>query len=424
MMDNIEKILMDYTDQNKSELFSLLSKLIRFDSQNYITSGKERECADFIKTLYLKLGLETELYSPDDIEGITSHPGYLPGRGLKDRPNVSGVLFGENRELDVMIAAHIDTMPVGDKTKWSVDPFGGEIKDGRIYGLGSGDNKFGIAGNYFALKALKECGVRLKKTIVLTSYVDEEYGGGDGALAACLKYPCKVYANLDGGNYEMWVASLGGCGYRIDVNTNFITDSAKYIADALYKIKTEVEKIGKRRKKELHENPLFAGTDMERSAYRLMEFCCGNSGSNLGNGFLEFVFYSTSTKEQVEKDLSECLTTLATYFEKHHITVSGFYPTTRFFGYYNTKNHTGAVSIMKKAAEETSGVPVKTSGACLSDLSLFLPYGSEESFNFGILRDFSLYGGAHQPDEYVECEQFLNHTKAMILFLIRYCGIV
>ena len=204
---------------------------------------------------------------------------------------------------------------------------------------------------------------------------------------------------------------------------NFVTDSAKPVTDALYKIKAEVEKIAKRRKAELHANPLYAGTDMERSVYRLMEFTCGSFGSNLGSGFLNFVFYTTSTKEQIEKELSESLDRLAPYFRKHDLTVSGFKPTTRFFGYHETKDQTGAVRAMKKAAEDVSGRKVKTTGSCLTDLSLFLPYGSAESFNFGILRDFSLAGGAHQPDEYVECEQFLHHTKAMILFLVRYCGI-
>jgi len=422
-MNSIEKKLMQYADQHQGELFSLLTDLLKFDSQNFITSGREKDCAAYIKTLYLDLGLETQMYSPDEIEGITVHPGYLAGRGLTDRPNVSGVLYGESKDFDVMLAAHIDTMPVGDRAKWTVDPFGGEMKEGRIYGLGAGDNKFGIAGSYFALKVLQACGIKLKKTVVLTSYIDEEYGGGDGALAACLKYPCKVIANLDGGNYEMWVASLGGGGYRIDVKTNFMTDSAAPVTNALFKIKSEVEKLGKRRKAELHGNPLYKGTDMERSAYRLMEFTCGNFGSNLDTGFLNFVIYTTSKKEQIEKELTEIMEKLSPYFIKHDLTVSGFKPTTRFFGYHETKDLTGAVSAMRKAAGETSGMKVKTTGSCLSDLSLFLPYGSEESFNFGILRDFSLYGGAHQPDEYVECEQFLHHTKAMILFLIRYCGI-
>ena len=422
-MNNIERKLLDYADQHKGELFSQLSRLVQFDCQNFITTGREKDCAAYIKTLYSTLGLDAEMYSPDDIPGIAEHPGYLPGRGLSDRPNVSGVLYGEDTGPGVMIAAHIDTMPAGDRNNWTVDPFGGEIKDGRIYGLGAGDNKFGIAGGLFALQVLKAAGIRLKKTVVLTSYVDEEYGGGDGALAACLKYPCQVYANLDGGNYEMWVASLGGSGYSIEVKTDFNTDTATPVTDALFMIKAELEKLAETRRKELHDNPLYIGTDMERSVYRLVEFTCGSFGSDLGRGSLKFVLYTTSKKECIEKELSNILETLSPYFKEHSLSSSGFVPNTRFFDYHETKDSTGAVAAMKKAAEDAAGTAVKASGACLSDLSIFLSYGSVESFNFGIMRDFSLRGGAHQPDEYVECEQFLNHAKAMILFLVRYCGI-
>jgi len=422
-MKDIEDKLLDYADKHKDELFLLLRNLLAFDSQNFITSGREKDCAAYIRKEYADLGLETAMYSPDEIDGIKRHPGYLAGRGLADRPNVGGVFYGTDKTLEVMLAAHIDTMPVGDIKKWTVDPFVNEIKDGRIYGLGAGDNKFGIAGSIFAIRVLNELNIRLKKTVVLTSYVDEEYGGGDGALAACLKYPCRVYANLDGGNYEMWVASLGGGGYNIEVKADFITDTATYVTDALFAIKAELEVLGKRRQEELHNNPLFLGTDMENSAYRLMEFNCGKFGTDLNMGSLKFVIYTTSQKEKIEEELSEILRKLAPYFEKHNLSTSGFTPTTRFFGYHETKDSTGAVSAMKKAAEDAAAAAVNTTGACLSDLSIFLSYGSEESFNFGILRDFKLYGGAHQPDEYVECEQFLNHTKALILFLIRYCGI-
>ena len=77
---------------------------------------------------------------------------------------------------------------------------------------------------------------------------------------------------------------------------------------------------------------------------------------------------------------------------------------------------------MKQAAEEVSGRPVGISGACLSDLSVFLKYGSSVSLNFGLVRDFKLYGGAHQFDEFVEQKELREHCKALALFLLRWCG--
>lgn len=171
----------------------MLTGLLKFDTQNFITHGREKECQYHIADLYREIGMETDIYSPDSVPHIKEHPGYLSSRGMEDRPNVTGICYGADNERRVMIAAHTDTMSIGDSNKWTVDPFGGIIKDGRIYGLGAGDNKFGIAGGYFAFKVLKECGIKLKKTVLLTAYTDEEYGGGDGTLAACLKYPCDAF---------------------------------------------------------------------------------------------------------------------------------------------------------------------------------------------------------------------------------------
>jgi Acetylornithine deacetylase/Succinyl-diaminopimelate desuccinylase and related deacylases len=423
-LNQTEKQVLDYLEGNKDELFTLLSKLLKFDSQNFITHGREKECQEYITDLYRKLGLETEMYSPDSIPGIKEHPGYLPGRGMEDRPDVTGIWYGEDREERVMLAAHTDTMPVGDPAKWTVDPFGGEIKDGYIYGLGAGDNKFGIAGSYFVIKALKECGIKLKNTVLLTAYSDEEYGGGNGALASCLKYPCRTYVNLDGGNYDMWVSALGGGGFDIDVQSIKPTDTASPIVNALYMIKSEVEAMGGLRREEMHNNRLYTGSDMERSAFRLMQFSCGSFGSNLDSGKLVFVIYTDKPKEKIYKELDSIMQKVKPVLEKAGLTTEGFKPTTRFFNYVETDMTDPAVDIMTKAAEETAGKPVKQCGACLSDLSIFLTYGSKTSFNFGIIRDFSLKGGAHQPDEYVECKQFLEHTKALALFLIRYCGVI
>ena len=419
----LEKKVLSLADDRKEELYAMLSKLLQFDSQNFITSGREMECAKYIKQQYEAIGLETELYSPDSIPDIKEHSGYLSGRGLENRPNVSGILYGQDRDSKVMVAAHIDTMPVGDPARWTVDPFGGEIKDGRIYGLGAGDNKFGIAGSLFALKILKACNIQLKKSVVLTAYSDEEYGGGDGALAACLKYPCETYVNLDGGNYDMWVAALGGGGFEIRVKTDYTTDTAEPITDALYMIKDELRPFAARRVKEMHNNPLYTGSDMERSAFRLMQFTSGSFGSDLDTGTLSFVIYTDKTKEEIAAELNEIIKKIDPKLKECRMSTKGFMHTTRFFTYMETLDQLGAVEIMKTAAEEVCGHPIKKCGSCLSDLSVFLQYGSVSSFNFGIIRDFSLYGGAHQPDEYVDCKQFLEHTKSMLLFLIRYCGV-
>ena len=186
-MTDSENRVIGYISQYRSQLYRVLSDLIGYDSQNFITSGREQKCAEHIHKLYEAEGLVPELYYPDNVPGVTSHSEYQSGRGTDTRPNVTGVFSGESADPACMLAAHIDTMPVGDLSKWSLNPFGGTLQDGRIYGLGACDNKVGIAAALFAVRSLRACGIKLKKSVVLSAYADEEYGGGGGALACCLK---------------------------------------------------------------------------------------------------------------------------------------------------------------------------------------------------------------------------------------------
>ena len=45
----------------------------------------------------------------------------------------------------------------------------------------------------YALKAIIKCGLKLKQGVILSAYCDEEYGGGNGSITSCVKYPCDVY---------------------------------------------------------------------------------------------------------------------------------------------------------------------------------------------------------------------------------------
>jgi succinyl-diaminopimelate desuccinylase len=73
---------------------------------------------------------------------------------------------------------HVDVVPAGDG--WTVDPFGGVVRDGRIYGRGACDMKAGIAAAVFAADAISRSGVALPGTIEISGTVDEESGGFAG----------------------------------------------------------------------------------------------------------------------------------------------------------------------------------------------------------------------------------------------------
>ena len=77
----------------------------------------------------------------------------------------------------IAVLAHLDVVPEGDG--WDHDPYGGEIVDGRMYGRGTGDDKGPGVAALFAMKAIVDAGIPLKKRCRLILGCDEESGMED-----------------------------------------------------------------------------------------------------------------------------------------------------------------------------------------------------------------------------------------------------
>ncbi|YCK38926.1 M20 family metallopeptidase [Actinomadura sp. ATCC 39365] len=75
------------------------------------------------------------------------------------RPNVVAVVEGGGGDgPTLMFEGHTDVVTEGDLSTWTVDPFGGEIRDGRLWGRGSADMKSGLAATLYATRALQLAG--------------------------------------------------------------------------------------------------------------------------------------------------------------------------------------------------------------------------------------------------------------------------
>ncbi len=79
----------------------------------------------------------------------------------------------------IMLHAHIDTVPIAhdEAGKWSVDPYAAVVKDGRLYGKGSVDDKAPLAAMMIALQHAAQHVERLRGTLVLVAAAEEEVGG-------------------------------------------------------------------------------------------------------------------------------------------------------------------------------------------------------------------------------------------------------
>lgn len=92
---------------------------------------------------------------------------------------VGEVVFGSGNDKDgVAVLCHVDVVPEGDLSKWSVPPYRATEKDGYLYGRGVVDDKGSLAVCLYALKSLKDEGFIPSKKIKLILGCDEESGWG------------------------------------------------------------------------------------------------------------------------------------------------------------------------------------------------------------------------------------------------------
>jgi succinyl-diaminopimelate desuccinylase len=150
------------------ELVDFTAGMIRIPTVN--PPGEHYEdCARYIGDRLASLGFETEYIAA---EGRPEHTRQHP------RLNVVGTRHGVRPRPTVHLNGHFDVVPVGQG--WTVDPFAGLVRDGRVYGRGACDMKAGIAAAAYAAEAIRRAGVAVPGTIEVSGTVDEESGGFAG----------------------------------------------------------------------------------------------------------------------------------------------------------------------------------------------------------------------------------------------------
>ena len=95
--------------------------------------------------------------------------------------------IGEDSGRSLVLNGHVDVVSAEPLDRWTKEPFGAEVADGRMYGRGSCDMKGGVAAMLLGVEAALAAGP-LPGRLVYQSVIEEECGG-NGALAAVLAGP-------------------------------------------------------------------------------------------------------------------------------------------------------------------------------------------------------------------------------------------
>src|SRR4030066_241793 len=97
------------------------------------------------------------------------------------RPNIITYLHGEDNVERLWIITHLDVVPAGEESLWTITkPYEPRFADNRVYGRGSEANGQSLVASIFAAKALKQLGLKPKRTLALAFVADEEQGSTFG----------------------------------------------------------------------------------------------------------------------------------------------------------------------------------------------------------------------------------------------------
>ena len=148
-----------YARDNEKQFLKDLEELLKIDT--VLVEQPEVKEAPFgynlVKALdyMLKLG-EKEGFITKNIDNVAGH-----------------IEYGEGEEI-IGVLSHLDVVPTGEG--WKYPPFEPVVEDGKIYARGALDDKGACIAALYALKALKENGVKLNKKVRLIYGTDEETG--------------------------------------------------------------------------------------------------------------------------------------------------------------------------------------------------------------------------------------------------------
>jgi succinyl-diaminopimelate desuccinylase len=160
--------VLNEVDAARDEIVQCAAELVRIPTVNP-PGDCYRDCATAVGRHLHQCGFDVWFL---EAEGLAEHTRSHP------RVNVLGHRAGRSARPLIHLNGHLDVVPAG--AGWTVGPFDGVVRDGRLYGRGSCDMKAGLAAAIYATEAIRRAGVELDATLEVSGTVDEESGGFAG----------------------------------------------------------------------------------------------------------------------------------------------------------------------------------------------------------------------------------------------------
>lgn len=217
-----------------------LQTLVRFDTTN--PPGDEGPAIEFLAGRLREAGIEPTILESDG------------------RPNLVARIEGDGSGGEpLLMAGHVDVVPV-DREMWTTDPFGGEIRDGYMYGRGTIDMKYMVIHSLTAMLEVAKSGKKPSRDLIFAAVADEETGCEHGSRYLVEHHPDLVRAEYMLGEfggfsldikgtryYPIQVAEKGACQFRMTAKGDPGHGSVPHRNNAVVKLAEAIHELGTRR---------------------------------------------------------------------------------------------------------------------------------------------------------------------------------
>ena len=448
MKTSIEQKISSWVGENSDSLIDELKAFLRIPS----LTGHEGEAQKFVKAQYEKLGMEVDVFEPDVRELFEKYPeiaqfptsfepeldlvipttdictyeqwlesGYADRLNYNGRPNVVGTLKGAGGGRSLILNGHIDSVTLGDISRWEHDPFGAEQVGTRIYARGSSDMKGGILACAKAVEALQAIGVKLRGDVICQSVVNEEHAG-NGALACVARgYKADAAICADGG-FTIKTSTGGGIYWKIKVVGREVHTGGRWYGEKMYGV-SAIEKAA------LVINSLC---EMEKQAN------LNGIRLSLGIGTINGGTYATNTARECIvsgvayftaamgvgeggiKAVKELLRDAINKAADEDAWLSENRPELSFLHYddaYVYPEGHDLLPVMLAAGEDILGKTLPIRSASALDARHLGNRGDTPCLTCGPGN-----GPAQSPNEFIDTEDYLNYIKFLALAVYRWCN--
>lgn len=388
------------------------------------TLGNEALVQRYIAAELDRMGLTPDVWDVDHA-AIARMPGYsLPEWSYQGRPNVTSLWksrSGTGKSL--ILNGHIDVVPIGPEHFWTFDPFGAEVREGRMYGRGAADMKAGVSAMIYAVRALKDMGIALSGDVVLQSVIEEECTG-NGTLATLARgLEADAAIIPEPFNQTVLVAQVGVLWARVTVRgagahvlgadravNAFL--KARPLVDAVI----ELERIVQSEEK----HPAFADVPHPLN-YNVGTVRSGDWPSSVPSECtleIRISAYPGADLAEVQRRFREHLLDAS----RRDAWLAEHPPEIGFFGFqaegFALDGDEAILGVLDRAHHRvTSGPLERYASTATTDARFFSLYRATPATCYG-----PIGGNLHAPDEWVDLDSVLDTTRVLAGAIVDWCG--